>query len=250
MDESQNPWQASLGGASLLKAHGTTSNPAKGIVDAAVAGTFTAKSLTDLITEAAHRRLVASYTQELHACSERMFVEQFHRSLLKNGGADAILDSLRPSFDTAAEAIAAARDVIPTEAPAEEFLRIAQPAALAVWQGLDEHLSVIDRIGGIAAQFGPRNGNFPLIEEYTAGDGFRLEDRAIWCADVPDLESDSRAFRHSDRGHRTSPWFRIPLRLNTVAEAREPDRRWAEASWDATHPNRVVQHQKPDGSVG
>jgi hypothetical protein len=161
MDESQNPWQASLGGASLLKAHGTTSNPAKGIVDAAVAGTFTAKSLTDLITEAAQRQLVANYRQELRARSERMFVEQFHRSLLKNGGADAILDSLRPSFDTAAEAIAAARDVIPTEAPAEEFLRIAQPAALAVWQGLDEHLSVIDRIGRIAAQFGPRNGNFP-----------------------------------------------------------------------------------------
>jgi hypothetical protein len=79
--------------------------------------------------------------------------------LLKNGGADAILGSLRPSFDTAAEAIAAARDEIPTEAPAEKFLRIAQPAALAVWQ--DEHLSVIDRIGRIAAQFGPRNGNFP-----------------------------------------------------------------------------------------
>jgi hypothetical protein len=40
------------------------------------------------------------------------------------------------------------------------------------------------------------------------------------------------------------------LRLNTVAEARERYRRWAEASWDATHPNRVVQHQKPNGSVG
>jgi len=129
-------------------------------------------------------------------------------------------------------------------------LRVAQPAALAVWQGLDEHLSVIDRIGLVPAQFGPRNGNFPLIEEYTLGDGFRLEDRAISCADGPDLESDSRASRQPDRGHRTSPWFRIPLRLNTVAEARERYRRWAEASSDATHPNRVVQHQKPNGSVG
>jgi len=109
-------------------------------------------------------------------------------------------------------------------------LRVAQPAALAVWQGLDEHLSVIDRIGLVPAQFGPRNGNFPLIEEYTLGDGFRLEDRAISCADGPDLESDSRASRQPDRGHRTSPWFRIPLRLNTVAEARERYRRWAEAS--------------------
>ena len=106
----------------------------RAIVDAAVAGTLTEKSLTDVITEAAHRELVASYAEELRARSERMFVEQFHRSLLKNGGVDAILDSLRPSFDKAAEAIAAAKDVvIPTEAPAEEFLRTAQPPALALF---------------------------------------------------------------------------------------------------------------------
>jgi hypothetical protein len=71
------PLAGILGGASLWNAHGTTSNPEKGIVHAAVAGTLTDKSLTDLITEAAHRQLVASYTQELRARSERMFVEQF-----------------------------------------------------------------------------------------------------------------------------------------------------------------------------
>ena len=53
-------------------------------------------------------------------------------------------------------------------------MRVAQPAALAVWQGLDEHLSVIDRIGLVPAQFGPRNGNFPLIEEYALAENFRL----------------------------------------------------------------------------
>jgi len=87
--------------------------PRKAIADAAVAGQLDEKRLAALITEAAQRQLVANYRQELRARSERMFVEQFHRSLLKNGRADAILDSLHPSFDTAAEAIAAARDVIP-----------------------------------------------------------------------------------------------------------------------------------------
>jgi len=86
--------------------------PRKAIADAAVAGQLDEKRLAALITEAAQRQLVANYRQELRARSERMFVEQFHRSLLKNGRADAILDSLHPSFDTAAEAIAAARDVI------------------------------------------------------------------------------------------------------------------------------------------
>jgi len=102
-----------LSGAALLNAHSATSDPAKAIADAAVAGQLDEKRLAALITEAAQRQLVANYRQELRARSERMFVEQFHRSLLKNGRADAILDSLHPSFDTAAEAIAAARDVIP-----------------------------------------------------------------------------------------------------------------------------------------
>ena len=65
----------------------------------------------------------------------------------------------------------------------------------------------------------------------------------------PNLEADSAAFRGTGT-HRASPWFRVPLRLNTVAEAVERYRVWAEAQWDATHPNRVVQYQKPDGSVG
>jgi len=102
-----------LSGAALLNAHSATSDPAKAIADAAVAGQLDEKRLAALITEAAQRQLVANYREELRARSERMFVEQFHRSLLKNGRADAILDSLHPSFDTAAEAIAAARDVIP-----------------------------------------------------------------------------------------------------------------------------------------
>jgi hypothetical protein len=42
----------------------------------------------------------------------------------------------------------------------------------------------------------------------------------------------------------------VPLRLNTVAQAVECYRLWAEASWDATHPNRVVQRQTPGGKVG
>jgi hypothetical protein len=43
------PLAGILGGASLWNAHGTTSNPEKGIVHAAVAGTLTDKSLTALI---------------------------------------------------------------------------------------------------------------------------------------------------------------------------------------------------------
>jgi hypothetical protein len=198
-----------------------------------VAGQLDAKRLAALITEAAQRPLVANYTQELRARSERMFVEQFHRSLLKNGRADAILDSLHPSFDTAAEAIAAARDVIPTEAPGRKIFAHCTTGRAGRLAGLGRTPERDRPHRPHRRPIRPAQRNFPLIEEYTLGDGFRLEDRAIWCADGLDLESDSRAFRQFDRGHRTSPWFRIPLRLNTVAEARERYRRWAEVRWDA-----------------
>jgi hypothetical protein len=42
----------------------------------------------------------------------------------------------------------------------------------------------------------------------------------------------------------------VPLRLNTVAQAVERSRVWADASWDATHPDRVIQHQTAGGKVG
>ena len=87
------PLAGMLGGASLLNGHGTTSDPAKGIVDAAVAGTLTEKKLDELITEAATVQMVNSYRGELRQRSERLFVDAFHEAL-QNGGADQLLGSL------------------------------------------------------------------------------------------------------------------------------------------------------------
>ena len=53
-------------------------------------------------------------------------------------------------------------------------LRSAEPVALSAWQTLEDHLAVIAAIGAIAAQFGCRIARFPLIEEYTLADNFRL----------------------------------------------------------------------------
>ena len=94
-----------------------------------VAGTPTEERLADLLTEAAQRQLVASFRGELRQRAERMFTHAFHAALA-DGAADEILTSL----DTAAEAVATARDLIPTEAPAEQFLADAKPAAIAAWQ--------------------------------------------------------------------------------------------------------------------
>jgi hypothetical protein len=61
-----------------------------------------------------------------------------------------------------------------------------------------------------------------------------LEDRAIIATDGS-LESDSAAFRRPDQGHRTSPWFRLPLKLHSVESARARYNTWAASEWDRNH---------------
>ena len=136
---------------------------ARTIVDAAADGTLTADRITHLIAEAARAQSIATYTGELRQRTERLFVGAFYEAL-QDGAADEILDSLRPAFDTAAEAIAQARDLIPVETPAEMFLHSAKPAALSAWQSLDDHLATI------AARAAPRNGRRRV-----------LACRASWC---------------------------------------------------------------------
>jgi hypothetical protein len=128
-------------------------------------------------------------------------------------------------------------------------VRTAKPAAVTAWQGLDTHLATIDTIGRIAAQFGPRTGNFPQIEEYALGDGFRLDARAIWCTDGPNLELDSAVFRRPDQGHRTSPWFRLPVRLHTVDSARDRYREWASGQWERQHAGPVASVLDENGKI-
>ena len=129
----------------------------------------------------------------------------------------------------------AARGLIAAETDLAQWLSTAKPEAVTAWQSLDGHLATVSAIGAIAAQFGPRVGNFPLIVEYALADNFRIDDRAVFCADGPHIEIDSAAFQRSTAGHRGSPWFKVSLKLNTVAEAQERYRIFAEASWERVH---------------
>ena len=222
-----------LSAAALLASHSATLAPARAVVDAARSGQLDAKRLDKLIAEAALAQMIANYRGELRRDSERLFVAEFHRALA-DGSADAVLNSLRPQFDEHAEAITASRAMINTESSVEHILASAEPSMVTAWQSLEGHLAVIGKIGAIASSFGPRLGSFPLIREFALGDGFRLDDRAIMCADGA-LEADSSAFRQPDSWHRTSPWFRIPLRLHTMSSAQARYNAWAAVQFDHIH---------------
>jgi hypothetical protein len=124
----------------------------------------------------------------------------------------------------------------------------AQPAAVKAWQQLDGHIAAIDAVGRAAAQLGCRTGHFSQIEVYSLADNFRLDDRALFCTDGQ-LIADSTVFHRPDQGHRTSPWFRLALKLHSVDSARERYRIFASAEWQRQHPNPVIQRQTADGGV-
>ena len=88
-----------LAGAALLAAQGTTRDPAKAIVDAALSGQLTQKSLDALLLDYAAAVAANNHRGELRQRSERLFTEAFHRALRNDGCAEEILSSLRPTFD-------------------------------------------------------------------------------------------------------------------------------------------------------
>ena len=224
-------------------------NPAQAIVSCAADGSLTEQRLDELIESAARAQVIANYRADLRLnTSARLFVNAFYEQL-QSGAADEVLSGLRPAFTNAAEQISAAREVIPpSDVPAEQFLATPSQAAVTLWKQLPGLLATITRVAAVASAFGPK-GHFPLIATYAQGDGHLLHDVAIFCANGPSLEADSKPFLHPDRGHRDSPYLRVPLRLATVAEAVERYRIWAEGQREMLHAGPATKWVDPQGGM-
>ena len=219
----------------LLSRQEAAESPEKALMTAALNGSLDQKTLDRLLPAAATAALVDNYRGDLARRSEHVLVGEFHRQMTT--AADKILDSMRERFDEHAAAIAHARSLIDPESDPEHILASGQSGLVDAWQGLNEHLAAITRIAVVARQFAPRLGHFPQIVEYANADNFRLSDSALMCTDGP-LEIDSALFHQPDRGHRTSPFFRVPLRLHTIETARERYNAWAADEFDAQHSGR------------
>ena len=242
------PLQRLLDVAELLMRPAAAADPLRGLLDEALDGRLDPEQIDAMIAEAASQQTVADYRADLGVRAERAIVARWHKAL-KDGCADQILTSLRKSFDTHAKAIGVARELIPRETELTQWLSTAKPEAVTVWQGLGGHIAALTAIGNIASQFGCRpTARFPLIAE-VPGDNFRTDDRALFCC-CGGLVTDSAPFLAIDRGHRQSAWMAVPLRLNSVAQAKERYRAWCEGEWDKVHYTRIVQYTNPaDGSV-
>ena len=198
------------------------------------------------MSEYATAQRASSTRGELRAALREAVDEAFDK-VLHHGGCDAIFYSLRPSYERLPRR-SRKRENDPGRHARRTNLRTAKPAAVTAWQGLDTHLATIDTIGRIAAQFGPRTGNFPQIEEYALGDGFRLDDRAIWCTDGPNLELDSAVFRRPGPGT-AQPVVPAAGAATHVDSARDRYREWASGQWERQHAGPVASVLDENGKI-
>ena len=227
-----------LRGYGVLTSPAATEDPANAILDAVVDGSLTEAKLQKMLPPAALADKTGEFRAGLAGRAERMCVQRWYRELEK-GAADQILDSLRPEFDRHVEAIAEAKACgINAESTLETLIATGEPGLVGAWNNLGAHVQGIAKIAAVASEFGCQpKAMFPQVRAYTPGHVHLLDDRALMCCDGG-LLGDSSLFRRPDQGHRTSPYFRTPLKLRTIAEAQQWHDLWAAEEFDRIHVDR------------
>ncbi|WP_333894510.1 hypothetical protein [Mycolicibacterium gadium] len=223
-----------LDGLDLLNAHAAPSDPALSILSAAVDGTLDAERLDQLCADAARDEAINTYRQQLRGRAEGLFLDRFHRTLC-GGAADEILDSLRDQFTSAANTLAEATALVDMTVDPRQLADHGSPEELAAYRSVRPAVAKLDEISSIAALFGPRSISWAVLDLPQGVDDRGLVDEAVCCCTDGDLVQAGAVFRA-----RTSavPWLRITPHLNSIAEAKERLRLWAEKAFDATVSNQ------------
>lgn len=225
------------------------SDPIGELVKAVAGGQLRGKELDKRVAETAVAMHVAEFRAGLQARVEPVLVRQFINALDEGGAADEVIDSLRPAFDTAATKLAECAELVNPNTDAETFLASASPEQIAAWRDVDEHVATLTKVSSVVGNFGPHSNSFPLLEvpANLTNVGF-INNIGTLCVDPQwDLGRACALFQKFG-SHRNSPWFRgaSMLRLNSIAEAREKIRAWAESSWDAMNINQGRGILDPD----
>jgi hypothetical protein len=226
-------------------------DPLRQLVEAALGGDDV--SLDEVLREHAINTLVANSRNGLLQRTEAALLAEFGRRL-ESGGADDVLDSVRPAFGKAADALRAAIDTIssyPTNI--EAFVNSASAKQLHAFQSIGSLIRVLDRAAGVAAYFGPV-GPFPVVED----------PRQIapvlqigWLRSVAVMATDGDVMHaclehgepHPHGSIATSPWLRTVPYLHTVDSARERLRAWAESAWAADESGRPRGGKLINGNI-
>ncbi|OBE98988.1 hypothetical protein [Mycobacterium sp. 852002-10029_SCH5224772] len=200
-----------------------------------------------MLADYAVAKLAAEERKNLRGRLDPEFLKEFC-DRLEAGGADAILDALRPQFDTAAKAIADAAAKVDVTAPAAALMDTADPDQLVAWQSVIPAIDTLDQIASVASQFGPQAQSFVLVDRPHGIEFGWARNEAVMCS-AGSLLQDSRAFATAGTDVRKSAWLRVAPRLNTIAEARERVREYSEQAWSSMNGQAKRGRVLENGSV-
>jgi hypothetical protein len=235
----------------LLAAHaalsgGPSGNPTDDLVREIATGGLAGDELTAAIAAAAAADAAVRFHADLRVRAEPSIMRAIVHEL-ENGGADEIIDSLRPAFDEAVAVLKSARKHVEPSATAEGFLGTATAEGLAAWHSITPAVEVLNGIGYVVTQFGPL-GQLEMVQAADPILGVQLAPEAVMFGGPNlDVVDATHAFRKPGM-HRASPWFATSyaLRLNTIAEARERVRAIGEVAFDAMEHRRVAGRTEYD----
>lgn len=225
------------------------------ILNAAEAGNLTEAKVAKMCADAMSATAAAEFRTKLAHKSSQLFLQRFHADL-RDGDADRIIDALRPTFNSTAQALTTALQVVDPTATDTALATTATTEQLDAWRSLPKLLHTLDRICSIVTAFGI-HGTFNLIEDAREAGGpmmkggtAPLDDRAVMCTDNT-IEGAAAVFRqpHPAGDVRTSPWLRVTPKLHTLADARERVRAWAEDAWAAIEATRAKTYSTIDGEL-
>lgn len=225
------------------------------ILNAAEAGGLTEAKVAKMCADAMSATAAAEHRITLAQKSNQLFLKRFHANL-RDGDANAILDALRPTFDSAAQAVADTLQVVDPSVTDTALAITATPEQLDAWRSLPKHLHTLDRICSIATVFGP-HGTFDVVEDLREPGGpmmkggtRALDDRAVMCTgNTIDGAAAVFGLPHPVGDVRTSPWLRVTPKLHTIDEARERVRAWAEEAWDGLWAVRSKTYSTVNGEL-
>jgi hypothetical protein len=202
----------------------------------------------------------ANYFIELRQRGERECIQRFFAAL-QDEAADQILDSLRGRFDDAVRTLTAAMEVVDINTDPRELADAGTPEELAAWRMIRPAIRTLDAVSAIASRFGPKSGSFAILDQLPLVDDLGLRDDVLMCTST-DIVRGSSTFRDAESARtqavamgdsnadiRICPWLRTTPKLNTIAEAKERQRAWAEAEWNALNAGRVTQRYTETGDL-
>lgn len=222
-----------------------SADPLAALAERAANGPVKPADLAKAVQAHGDTRAQAERDQQARREAAVKLTKRFRRELA-DGGADAILDSLRPAFDENATAVRVFNERIGAHATADEVLHRDDVAELApLWRAINGHVHALDAIGAVCDLFGRKEYGLldmsaaPAIYLSMSG----VTARVVMTADAS-IDAANEVWRTNGPGRR-SAWFTIAARakLHTIAEAQRKIDEHRTAAFEAADAQRHVYSQ-------